>query len=521
MADVDETGLSLMSLEDELTCSICLSTFDCPVTIPCGHNFCQDCLLATWRDSNTCPQCRTPFDIKPELKKNTVLSTVVETLGLRTIQRDSSPLLEETQPREKDVIRCDTCMEAEAAQTCLTCMASFCEQHLRPHRDNPIFRVHQLSDPVGDLSQHVCSDHHKLMEHFCTQHDRLICSLCLQQVHKGCSFTSPEEQRSVKENDFIEKLGLLEGKIERTDDVLFQMNDMQSKLKDAANKKKTALAAVYQQMRDMLAQDEHAAQHEVDCELEVGQMKLRDFMKRFTENSERMKKAREDVTSLLSQSQSPAFLQASVELPKVVKFEPHAPRVHLDSRKVMATQSFSATLKENLQEILAQPFEARLPLLQSGEKEGFSSSTASTEGAASQPESSSAADQTRQARSKSPAPPIIQPIYQPVHVPFYIQSQPSYHPQFPRGQSHGFSGGRPFFTGEKAHKKSDGGHQPFHNKKSDGGHQPFHKQDRKGAGTPGHKPHAPGSDSTKKDKPKSHPPSHKPAGHHPHPKKNK
>uniref|UniRef100_A0A3P9DTB6 RING-type domain-containing protein n=1 Tax=Maylandia zebra TaxID=106582 RepID=A0A3P9DTB6_9CICH len=62
-----------MSLEDELTCSICLSTFDCPVTIPCGHNFCQDCLLASWEDSYSCPQCRTVFDTKPELKKNTGL----------------------------------------------------------------------------------------------------------------------------------------------------------------------------------------------------------------------------------------------------------------------------------------------------------------------------------------------------------------------------------------------------------------------------------------------------------------
>jgi len=58
-----------------------------------------------------------------------------------------------------------------------------------------------------------------------------------------------------------------------------------------------------------LAQDERAAQHEVDCELEMGQTKLRDFTRRFNENSDRMKKAREDINSLLSQSQTLAFLQ--------------------------------------------------------------------------------------------------------------------------------------------------------------------------------------------------------------------
>lgn len=62
-------------------------------------------------------------------------------------------------------------------------------------------------------------------------------------------------------------------------------------------------------MRDMLAQEEREAQHEVDNELETGQMKLRDLMKRLTENTENMIKAREDINSLLSQSQTLAFLQ--------------------------------------------------------------------------------------------------------------------------------------------------------------------------------------------------------------------
>ncbi|MEQ2203981.1 hypothetical protein XENOCAPTIV_006168, partial [Xenoophorus captivus] len=198
MAEAEEGEFSLMSLEDELTCSICLSTFDCPVTIPCGHNFCQDCLLATWKGSYSCPQCRTLFATKPELKKNTVLSTVVETFRVKA-SKSESVAASKPEKKKKNVVRCDTCMEADATHTCLTCMASFCEEHLRPHRENPIFRLHQLTLPVGDLMERICTDHHKLMELFCIPHQRPICTLCLQQVHKGCSFMSPEEQRSKKE----------------------------------------------------------------------------------------------------------------------------------------------------------------------------------------------------------------------------------------------------------------------------------------------------------------------------------
>ena len=62
-------------------------------------------------------------------------------------------------------------------------------------------------------------------------------------------------------------------------------------------------------MRDMLTQEERVAQHEVDRELEIGLTKHRDFLKKFTENTEIMRKAKDDINSLLSQSETLPFLQ--------------------------------------------------------------------------------------------------------------------------------------------------------------------------------------------------------------------
>uniref|UniRef100_A0A3Q1G3K7 RING-type E3 ubiquitin transferase n=1 Tax=Acanthochromis polyacanthus TaxID=80966 RepID=A0A3Q1G3K7_9TELE len=362
MAAMEDPPFSLLSLEDELTCSICLSPFDCPVTIPCGHNFCQDCLLTTWTDSYSCPQCRTLFATRPELKKNTVLSTVVETFRSRAGGPKEELSGAEEEKKKEMKVCCDTCMEAEAAQTCLTCMASFCEEHLRPHRENPTFRVHQLSEPVGDLSERICPDHHKLMELFCSQHGRPICSLCLQQVHRGCSFRSPEEQRSLLESDLRTKLTLLDGKITKNETVITQMTDTQSKLKDSATKKKQSLMAEYQQIRDMLARDERDALNAVDREVESGQTKLRLLVKKFAENVDNMNKAKDDIHGLLTQSRSLTFLQASFNLPEAVKFDPYSPRINLDSKKVLAGQAFAVALKDHLTEILKQPVENRLPL---------------------------------------------------------------------------------------------------------------------------------------------------------------
>uniref|UniRef100_A0A3B4F124 E3 ubiquitin/ISG15 ligase TRIM25-like n=1 Tax=Pundamilia nyererei TaxID=303518 RepID=A0A3B4F124_9CICH len=367
MAEVDESQFSIMSLEDELTCSICLSTFDCPVTIPCGHNFCQDCLLATWKESYSCPQCRTLFATRPELKKNTVLTAVVETFKVRSSKNEPNLTAEESQVKKKEILRCDTCMEAEASKTCLTCMASYCEEHLRPHRENPIFRLHSLSEPVGDLLERICPDHHKLMELFCTQHDRPICSFCLQQVHKGCSFTTPDEQRSRKESDLRSNLGLLDGKIVKNETIIFEMKDMQNKLKDLATSRKRALTAEYQQMKEMLVQDEREALNAVDREVETGQTKLRVLMKKFGDNIDNMTKAKEEIHSLLSRSQTQAFLQAPFNLPQAINFEPYSPKISLDSKKVLASQAFAAALKQHLTEIFKQPVESRLPLNTPGE----------------------------------------------------------------------------------------------------------------------------------------------------------
>ncbi|KAM8772803.1 E3 ubiquitin/ISG15 ligase TRIM25 isoform 1-T2 [Acanthopagrus schlegelii] len=417
-----ENDFSLMSLEDELTCSICLSPFDCPVTIPCGHNFCQSCLLATWKDTYSCPQCRTLFATKPELKKNTVLSSVVQTFNLRSSKNETSLVVEESKAEKDDVVRCDTCMEAEAAQTCLTCMASFCEEHLRPHRENPTFRVHQLIEPIGDLLERICPDHHKLMEFFCSQHGRPICSLCLQQVHKGCTFISPEEQRSLKESDLRGKLSLLDGKMTKNENVVSQMQDLQNKLKDSATNRRKALAADYQQMREMLARDERDALNAVDREMESGQTRLKGLMKKFTENINIMSKAKEDIHSLLSQSQTLAFLQTSFDLPAAVNFDPYTPRVNLDSKKVIATQAFAAALKEHLTEIFKDPVEARLLKLK---PELNTSIVASDEkavpasGSTGSKQESDPQKQKRKPRSHSPGGPPNLPPFQP-QMPLYM-----------------------------------------------------------------------------------------------------
>ncbi|KAL8213090.1 UNVERIFIED_CONTAM: hypothetical protein K2H54_060698 [Gekko kuhli] len=65
---------------EETTCSICLDYFKEPVSIECGHNFCQACLTQCWAKSGTgasCPQCREVLQ-QENFRPNRQLANLVE-----------------------------------------------------------------------------------------------------------------------------------------------------------------------------------------------------------------------------------------------------------------------------------------------------------------------------------------------------------------------------------------------------------------------------------------------------------
>ncbi|XP_008103861.1 E3 ubiquitin-protein ligase TRIM7 [Anolis carolinensis] len=65
----------------EITCSVCLEYFKDPVTLECGHNFCQSCVTQYWEKSDTqetsCPQCREKVQQR-NLKSNWYLANIIE-----------------------------------------------------------------------------------------------------------------------------------------------------------------------------------------------------------------------------------------------------------------------------------------------------------------------------------------------------------------------------------------------------------------------------------------------------------
>ncbi|XP_072220191.1 tripartite motif-containing protein 16-like protein [Leuresthes tenuis] len=67
------------------SCSVCLDLLKDPVTIPCGHSYCRNCIKGFWggedqKGIHSCPQCRKTFTPRPVLEKSTMLADLLEEL---------------------------------------------------------------------------------------------------------------------------------------------------------------------------------------------------------------------------------------------------------------------------------------------------------------------------------------------------------------------------------------------------------------------------------------------------------
>lgn len=64
--------------EKHFLCSLCRDIFNSPVTIPCGHSFCLNCLCRYWarHQSKYCPHCKRVFADRPDLSVNRILADV-------------------------------------------------------------------------------------------------------------------------------------------------------------------------------------------------------------------------------------------------------------------------------------------------------------------------------------------------------------------------------------------------------------------------------------------------------------
>lgn len=144
--------------EHSLTCTICLDRFKYPVTIPCGHTFCKECISKHWdqiervgpqNTSFNCPVCKKTFSPRPTLNRNVSLSVLSE-------------------------VAHNSAVEGDVGAAC-------------------------RADRVNDGSEELCARHQKPLLFYCRSDRMCVCCVCSVKECKDHDKVLVEEERSITE----------------------------------------------------------------------------------------------------------------------------------------------------------------------------------------------------------------------------------------------------------------------------------------------------------------------------------
>ena len=195
----------LDNLHEEVSCSVCMTTFTDPKILPCLHTFCLHCLNGILRTSGrhdifACPECRKEVQVPSsgnlkDLPTNFRINSLLDVLAIKECHTAG--------------VKCANCDKSSRHSSyCFQCCAFWCDECITAHnliKANKEHRVLALKDfedqDIEDVLKRpaFCQQKHhekKELEFFCKNCDVAICNLCVATIHDGHAKIVLEEAAS-------------------------------------------------------------------------------------------------------------------------------------------------------------------------------------------------------------------------------------------------------------------------------------------------------------------------------------
>ncbi|XP_063327008.1 E3 ubiquitin-protein ligase TRIM21-like [Pelmatolapia mariae] len=362
------SAASCLLSEDQFLCSICLEVFIDPVSTPCGHNFCKNCISQHWdiSDRCQCPMCKKVFETRPELHINTFISDVVSQFRREAQQKVSSSSSSEQQAAKPGEVPCDICTgtKLKALKSCLVCLASYCQTHLEPHLTASRLKRHQLIEPEENLEGRMCMKHDKHLELFCKTDQTCVCVLCSVVDHKTHEFVPLREEYEGKKAELGKTEAETQQMIQKRQLKIQEIRESVKMSKDAANREKAEGVQVFTALKESVDRRLNELIKEIEDKQETTEKQAEGFIKDLEQEISELMKRSSEVEQLsrskdhLHLLQSFSSLKAAPTTKDWTEVSIHPPSY--EGTVVRAVDQ----LKEILSEDMKKLFEAELKRVQ-------------------------------------------------------------------------------------------------------------------------------------------------------------
>ncbi|XP_032420373.1 tripartite motif-containing protein 16-like [Xiphophorus hellerii] len=341
--------------QETFSCSICLDLLKDPVTIPCGHSYCMNCINSFWdegeqKNNYHCPQCRETFTPRPVLKKSTMLAALVEQLKKTGLQAAAADL----RSAGPEDVACDFCTgrKLKAIKSCLFCLASYCEKHLQPHYDVAPLKKHKLVEPSKNLQENICSKHDEVMKMFCRTDQKCICYLCSVDEHQGHITVSAAAERTERQRELEERRGNIQQRIQdREKDVKLLQQEVEA-INHSADKTVEDSEKIFTELIRLLQKRSSDVKQQIRSQQETEVSRVKDVQEKLEQEITELKRKDAELEQLSHTEDHNQFLLNYPSLPALSE------STHSSSINIRPLRHFEdvaaavSELREKLQDVL-------------------------------------------------------------------------------------------------------------------------------------------------------------------------
>ncbi|XP_040114507.1 tripartite motif-containing protein 5-like isoform X2 [Oryx dammah] len=206
----------LMNIQEEVTCPVCLELLTEPLSLDCGHTFCQACITANNKES-----------------------TIAQ----------------------------------EGKKSCPVCRVSFEPGNLRPNRHvaSIVQRLREVKvSPEVEQERKVCAHHGEKLQLFCEQDGKVICWLCERsQEHRGHNIFLMEEIAPQYQKMLQSCLQRLKWKKQNAEELEIKVREEMSTWKTQIQKEIQSVQGEFTKLREILDSEEARELRKLKDELGV------------------------------------------------------------------------------------------------------------------------------------------------------------------------------------------------------------------------------------------------------------